>query len=88
VEFGKALKASDLALVRDVYPSREKALPGVTGELVAEAARAAGHPNVVYLPDRSAIAASLAERLEKGDLLVTMGAGDVVRLGEEYLSRG
>ena len=72
----------------DVYPSREKALPGVTGELVAEAARAAGHPNVVYLPDRSAIAGSLAELLEKGDLLVTMGAGDVVRLGEEYLSRG
>jgi len=87
-EFGKALKACDLALVMDVYPSREKALPGVTGELVAEAARAAGHPNVVYLPDRSAIVASLAERLEKGDLLVTMGAGDVVRLGEEYLSRG
>jgi len=87
-EFGKALKACDLALVMDVYPLREKALPGVTGELVAEAARAAGHPNVVYLPDRSAIVASLAERLEKGDLLVTMGAGDVVRLGEEYLSRG
>jgi len=87
-EFGKALKACDLALVMDVYASREKALPGVTGELVAEAARAAGHPNVVYLPDRSAIVASLAERLEKGDLLVTMGAGDVVRLGEEYLSRG
>jgi UDP-N-acetylmuramate--alanine ligase len=87
-EFGKALTASDLALVTDVYPSREKALPGVTGELVVEAARRAGHREVVYLPDRSAIPDELEKRLASGDLLLTMGAGDVVRLGEEYLRRG
>jgi UDP-N-acetylmuramate--alanine ligase len=87
-EFGRALTAADLALVTDVYPSREKALPGVTGELVVEAARRAGHREVVYLPDRSAIPDELEKRLASGDLLLTMGAGDVVRLGEEYLRRG
>jgi UDP-N-acetylmuramate--alanine ligase len=87
-EFGKALVAADLALVTDVYPSREKPLAGVTGELVADAARRAGGRDVVYLPDRGAIGKELESRLVPGDLLVTMGAGDVVRLGEEYLGRG
>jgi UDP-N-acetylmuramate--alanine ligase len=87
-DFGKALTASDLAIVTDVYPSREKPMPGITGELVADAARRAGHRRVVYVPERSKIAAELEKRLEKGDLLVTMGAGDVGRLGEDYLSHG
>lgn len=87
-DFGRVLIAADLALVTDVYPSREKPIAGVTGELVVDAARKAGHAAVVYLPDRSGVAAELDSRLRSGDLLVTMGAGDVVRLGEEYLKRG
>ena len=87
-DFGRVLIAADLALVTDVYPSREKPLAGVTGELVVDAARKAGHADVVYLPDRSRVGAELESRLRTGDLLVTMGAGDVVRLGEEYLKRG
>ncbi len=87
-DFGKSLLAADLAIVTDVYPSREKPVPGVTGELVVEAARQAGHSAVVYMPDRSRIGAELESRLVSGDLLLTMGAGDVVRLGEEYLKRG
>ena len=86
--FGKALTAADLAIVTDVYPSREKPIPGITGELVADAARRAGHRRVVYVPERAKIAEELEKRLEKGDLLVTMGAGDVGRLGEDYLSHG
>lgn len=84
-DFGRALLACDVAVVTDVYPSREKPLAGVTGELVAVAARKAGHVNVVYLPEKKAVVRSLAGILKSGDLLLTMGAGDVVRLGEEYL---
>jgi UDP-N-acetylmuramate--alanine ligase len=84
-DFGRALLACDVAVVTDVYPSREKPLAGVTGELVAAAARRAGHVNVVYLPERKTVVRGLAGILKSGDLLVTMGAGDVVRLGEEYL---
>jgi UDP-N-acetylmuramate--alanine ligase len=84
--FGRALLACDLAIVTDVYPSREKPIPGVTGEVVALAARHAGHANVLYVPDKTRVAGELERVLKSGDLLLTMGAGDVVRLGEAYLA--
>jgi UDP-N-acetylmuramate--alanine ligase len=87
-QFGRALTACDLALVTDVYPSREKPLPGVTGELIVQAARAAGQVNIVYLPEKNKVNDEMEALLKPGDLLVTMGAGDVVRFGEEYLARG
>jgi UDP-N-acetylmuramate--alanine ligase len=87
-EFGRSLLKADVALVTDVYPSREKPIPGVTGELVVSAAREAGHPDAVYLTDKKEVVASVARLLKPGDLLLTMGAGDVVRFGEELLGRG
>jgi UDP-N-acetylmuramate--alanine ligase len=84
--FGRALLACDLAIVTDVYPSREKPIPGVTGEVVALAAQHAGHANVLYVPDKTSVAEELERVLKSGDLLLTMGAGDVVRLGEAYLA--
>ena len=86
VEFGRSLAGCDLAIVTDVYPSREKPLPGVTGDLVAQAARSAGHPAVIYISDKTRVAGELESVLKSGDLLLTMGAGDVVRLGEAYLA--
>jgi UDP-N-acetylmuramate--alanine ligase len=85
-EFGRSLAGCDLAIVTDIYPSREKPLPGVTGELVAQAARSAGHPAVLYISDKKRVAGELEKVLKSGDLLLTMGAGDVVRLGEAYLA--
>jgi UDP-N-acetylmuramate--alanine ligase len=84
--FGRALLACDLAIVTDVYPSREKPIPGVSGEIVARAARHAGHANVLYVPDKTRVVGELERVLKSGDLLLTMGAGDVVRLGEAYLA--
>jgi UDP-N-acetylmuramate--alanine ligase len=85
-EFGRSLAGCDLAIVTDIYPSREKPLPGVTGELVAQAARSAGHPAVLYISDKKRVVGELEKVLKSGDLLLTMGAGDVVRLGEAYLA--
>ena len=82
---GRSL-ACDVAIVTDVYPSREKPLPGVTGDLVAQAARRAGHADVIYVSDKKEVVGELERVLKPGDLLVTMGAGDVVRLGEAYLA--
>ncbi len=87
-EFGSALTGSDLALVLDVYPSRERPLPGVSGELIVEAARSAGHTNVAYLSDKNRVTEELEHLVRSGDLLLTLGAGDVVRFGEEFLARG
>ena len=85
-DFGRALLAADVAVVTDVYPSREKPIDGVTGNLVAEAARGAGHRNVVYIPETKAVVGEIGQLLKAGDLLITMGAGDVVRVGESYLA--
>ena len=87
-EFGRVLTASDLAIVTDVYPSREQPLPGVSGQLVSDAARSYGHTDVVYVPVKKDLAAELDRLLKPGDLLLTMGAGDIVKFGEEYLRRG
>jgi UDP-N-acetylmuramate--alanine ligase len=85
-QFGAALAAADEIAVLDVYPAREQPvgeLAGVTGLSVAEAAsdRAGGRP-VWWLRDAEHAERALAPRLGEGDLLVTLGAGDIFRLAE------
>ncbi len=79
-DFGRALALADLVVVLDVYPARERAedFPGVTGLSVAGAAADAAHGRPVWwLPDRDDAERLLSEELREGDLLLTMGAGDV-----------
>ena len=83
--FGNALLGADLAVVNDVYPSREQPIPGVTGELVVEAARRSGHRNVHYSPSWKDSPAVLLENVKEGDVIVTLGAGDVNRLGKQLV---
>ncbi len=82
-ELGAALGLADEALVLDVYPAREDPVPGVTGELVA-AAVPGGQAR--FLPDKAAVAAAVAATAKPGDLVLTMGAGDVTTLGEPVLA--
>jgi UDP-N-acetylmuramate--alanine ligase len=83
-EFGRALAAADLVVVADVYAAREDPEPGVDGALVAGAARHA-RPDLdcVYEPDRSALAARVASLVQPGDLVLTLGAGDITTLADE-----
>jgi UDP-N-acetylmuramate--alanine ligase len=81
-EFGQALTGGDRVVVTDVYAAREIPVAGVTGELVAQAARDAG-AQVLYVPHRSEMASALAPLLTEGDLLLTMGAGDITHLPTE-----
>ena len=85
--FGRALAGADLAVVVDIYPSREEAadFPGVTGELVAGAASAAG-ADAEWIPSMDAARERLAAILGPGDLCLVMGAGDIRRLGEDLAS--
>ena len=85
-EFGRALAAADLVVLTDVYPAREEPEPGVTGELVADAARAAG-ADVRYVPDKTGLPAALAGLVRGGDLVMTLGAGDITRVGPALLER-
>jgi UDP-N-acetylmuramate--alanine ligase len=90
--FGAALAAADEIGVLDVYPAREEpvgSLAGVSGLMVAEAtAQRAGGRRVWWLRDVEAAARALRPRLREGDLLVTIGAGDVFRLADELVGEG
>src|SRR5215472_15049110 len=77
-QFGTALGLADEVFVLDVYPAREDPEPGVTGELVASAVPGG---RAVFLPDRAAAPAAVADTARPGDLVLTMGAGDVTALG-------
>jgi UDP-N-acetylmuramate--alanine ligase len=81
-EFGHALDAADQVFVLDVYGAREQPLPGVSGASVA------GNVSVPvrYLPDFSAVAEEVAAAAGPGDVIVTMGAGDVTLLGPEIVT--
>jgi UDP-N-acetylmuramate--alanine ligase len=81
-EFGQALSAADEVFVLDVYAAREQPLAGVSGASVAEHVTA----RVRYVPDFSAVAGAVAAAARPGDVIVTMGAGDVTLLGQEILT--
>jgi UDP-N-acetylmuramate--alanine ligase len=81
-EFGAALGVADQVFVLDVYGAREQPMAGVSGATVA------GHVGVpvTYVPDFSAVAAAVAAAARRGDVVITMGAGDVTMLGGEILT--
>ena len=87
-EYRDAFVEADLTVITDIYPSGEAPQPGVTGELVVDAVRAA-HPDleVVYVPRRTDLVELLASRLRPGDVCVSMGCGDVASLPSEVLAR-
>jgi UDP-N-acetylmuramate--alanine ligase len=87
-EFGNALLGADRAIVTDVYPSREAPLPGITGELVVEAARRSGHRNVAYCHHWREVPPVLAAEIAEGDVVLTLGAGDINRLASRLVAEG
>ena len=82
--FGAALGLADEVVVMDVYGAREDPVPGVTGAMVADAV-ALPTGQVQFEPSWSAAAPTLAQRAQPGDLVITMGAGNVSMVGPEVL---
>jgi UDP-N-acetylmuramate--alanine ligase len=85
-EMGQALALADGSVVLDIYPAREDPVPGVTSELIIEAARAAG-ADVTPVHDAAEVPSVVAGMAKAGDLVLTMGAGDVTDLGPLILDR-
>ena len=85
-DFGKSFLLSDVLVVTDVYPAREEPIQGVTGELIVHAARRYGHKDAHYIRDKSALPAFLRSIVRPGDLVITMGAGDIWKFGEQFLN--
>ncbi|GAB7030333.1 UDP-N-acetylmuramate--L-alanine ligase [Streptomyces sp. NPDC021749] len=85
-EMGQALALADASVVLDIYPAREDPIPGITSALIIDAARAAG-AEVTAESDKSAVPDVIAGMARPGDLVLTMGAGDVTDLGPAILTR-
>ena len=83
-EFAAALSAADHVILADIYAARETDTLGVSSADLAEELRANG-VDAYYLPSFEEIEAFCLEKCQKGDMLITMGAGDVVNIGEELL---
>ena len=81
---GRALAAADLVVVTAIYPAREQPIPGVSAEAVVQAARDAG-ATVIYEPDRSQVGDRMHELVRPGDVIITLGAGDITRVGRELV---
>ncbi len=82
--FAGAFDGVDVLFVTGVYAAGEAPLPGVSGRLVADAVAAGPHaPDVRYVPDRRALRDAVAAELRDGDLLLTLGAGDLTALPDE-----
>jgi len=86
-EFGRAFFNADVLVVTDVYPAREEPIQGVTGELIASAAKEYGHKQVHYVPDKKDVPGYLMTLARPGDIVITMGAGDIWKFGEEFIAR-
>lgn len=85
-QMGQALTLADASVVLDIYPAREDPIPGITSALIIDAAREAG-ADVRAVQDKTAVPETVAGMARPGDLVLTMGAGDVTDLGPEILAR-
>jgi UDP-N-acetylmuramate--alanine ligase len=84
-EFGSAFSPSDILVLTDVYAAGETPIPGITGEVLKEEVERQTSKKVIYIADKDKIARYLNEIVEPGDLVITMGAGNVYRVGEELI---
>jgi UDP-N-acetylmuramate--alanine ligase len=85
-EFGRAFVQSDRVIVTSVYAAGEAPIPGIDGAAVADALVRHGHPAVSYEPRLEKIAGRLKLLVLPGDLVITLGAGDVRKVGESFLA--
>ena len=83
--FVTSFNEADILLVTAIYPAGEKPISGVTGEALARGIRDHGHKDVAFCRDRKEVLARLLSIVRAGDLVVTLGAGNIVKVGEMFL---
>jgi UDP-N-acetylmuramate--alanine ligase len=86
-KFGKAFFDADEVIITAIYPSREKPIPGVTGKTLVEALRENGHRNAQSIEDKGVLLEYLKNRLDPNTVLLTMGAGDIWKVGSDLVQK-
>lgn len=86
-QFPDAFMHADRTIITEVYSANEKAIKGISGELIVEKMKARDYKQVAFIPNKSEIAHVLIPELKPGDLVITMGAGDIHTVAKEILSR-
>jgi len=86
-EFSDAFGDCDVLIVADTYAAGEEPIEGAEASALARAIQKTGHPDVRYVDQLSDIARSLPDSLREGDLVITLGAGDVTGLGPQLLEK-
>lgn len=84
-DFGSSFFDAEVCVITDVYPSREEPIEGVDGKLIADSAKEYGHRQVHYVKDKQDLPGKLKEIVQAGDVIITMGAGDIYNYGEKFV---
>jgi len=84
-EFARSFFNSDVLVVTEIYPAREEPIPGIDGDMLAELVRRYGHRGVHYVADKEDLAEYMLGVVQPGDTVITMGAGDIYRYGQEFV---
>ena len=86
-EFSTAFYQADRLFVTEIYAAGEAPIPGVSGRQIADGVAGHGHRHVAFVADKSDLAKAVLDQVAPGDMVLTLGAGDVWRVGEEILDR-
>jgi len=86
-EFFTAFDQADRVIITEIYPAGENPIDGISASLIYDGIRREGRCEAVYIPDREAIISDLLQSLRPGDTFLTLGAGDVWKIGEELFNK-
>jgi UDP-N-acetylmuramate--alanine ligase len=86
-EFLTAFNQADVLFLTGIYAASEEPIPGVRAEDLYEGIKGHGHKDVTLVPDKNQIVERVLPRLRSGDMVITLGAGDVWRVGEKLIER-
>lgn len=82
-EFVTSFNEADTLIVTEIYAASEEKIEGVTGESLADRIRASGHKNVIFAPEKGDVVLTILEMATPGDIVVTLGAGDISKISEQ-----
>ncbi len=86
-DFAHAFDQADAVFMTEIYPAGEQPIPGISGANLADTITAAGHPSVTFIERKETMPDQVLSHLKPGDLVLTLGAGDIWKAGTGILAR-